>query len=307
MTALPAHRPPTAVLAQALRPDCELVGYLEPHPYMGPGKALGLPAEMIGLGLWWSEGPAWDDHAESSRKSTSVFAANDQVLMQRSLAKKRHHHLVSAVGVSIIPMPGQIAVCMEDSANARCGPFEGSHSGKSSAIFGPRHVLAAVEGPKSVAVIRYSEGSHSGFFNFTVCGKPADHFVDRAVQAPSTVFLGMTSGDTVDAWVSTVVCIAIDAAINALIDALAVALFELGGPVLFGLAERLLARWLAPVAIAAVRGLIQPMIKKGTKALIKFLIKQGIRAAHDGRDLRADPADNDDGIADLWDEYVVSP
>jgi hypothetical protein len=294
-------------MTQALRPDCEVVGYMELHPYMGPGKALGLPAEMVGVGLWWSEGPAWDEHAESSRKSPTVFAANDPVLMQRSLAKKRHHHLVSAVGVSIVPMPGQIAVCLEDSANARCGPFEGSHSGKSSAIFGPRHVLAAVEGPKSVAVIRYSAGSHSGFFNFTVCGKPVDHFVDRAVQTPSTVFLGMTSGDTVDAWVSTVVCLAIDAAINALINALTAALFALGGPLVFGFVERLLARWLAPVAIAAIRRIIQPMIASGIKALIKFLIKQGIRAAHDGRDIRADPSDNDDGIADLWDEYVVSP
>jgi hypothetical protein len=307
MTALPAQRPPTAVMTQALRPDCEVVGRTEVHPYMGPGTALGLRAEMIGVGLWWSEGPAWDDHAESSHPSASVFAANDPVLMQRSLAKKRHHHLISALGVSIVPMPGQIAMCLEDSANARCGPFEGSHAGKSSAIFGPRHVLAAIEGPKSVAVIRYSPGSHSGRCNFTVCSTPADHFVDRAVQTPSTVFLGMTSGDTVGAWVSTVVCIAIDAAINALIGALCAALFELGGPLLFGLAERVLARWLGPIVIGAVRSLIRPVIKKGTKALIKFLIRQGIRAAHDGRDLRADPSDGDDGIADLWDDHLVSP
>ncbi len=296
------HRPPTALMTQALRPDCEVIGRLEVHPYFGPGKALGTAdCLMVGVGTWWSEGTAWDQGPEATRKSPTVIAAHDALLQQHTKATKRRHHLTQAMGIALTTIPGVLASCMEDSRAARTSPFEGSDNGKSEAIFGPRDVLAAVEGTQPVAVIRYGAGSNTGRFNFTVCSLPMRHPVSRASQTPSSVFLGMSNGDTAAAWISTIVSIVTDFVIDLLIAALAGALVELGGPLLVELAELALARWCGPLVIASIRGLLQQAINNGLKAGLKALIKGATRLAHDGRDLRTDPSDGDDQIADLWD------
>jgi len=302
MTNAIRHRPPTALMTQALRPDCEVIGKFEVHPYFGPGKAMGaVPCLMAGVGIWWSEGTAWDQGPAATRKSATVIAAHDAVLQQHTKATKRRHHITSATGLAVTVMPGLAAGCIEDSSAARTSPFEGSDNGKSDAIFGPRDILAAVEGTQPIAVIRYGAGSNMGRFNFTVCSLPMRHPVSRASQTPSSVFLGMSDGDTAGAWISTIVSIITDFVIDLLIAALAGALVELGGPLLVELAELAIARWCGPLVIASIRGLLQQAINRGLKEGLKALIKGAIRLAHDGRDLRTDPSDGDDQIADLWD------
>lgn len=295
------RRPPTDVMTQVVRPDCEVVGRIEMHGYLGPGRIAGLapcPMMFTPNALWTSEGPAWDDDPESSKKSRTVFAANDALLQQWSHTKKRRHHLVTAAGLSLMPLPGLLAVCNDDSAAARLGPLEGADEGSATAIFGPRHVVASVDGERTVATLRYSPGGASGWGNFLVCSDPVFHPLSTATQTPNTVLLGMTAGDTAAAITKYLSRMVLDLAISWLIDKLTGHLAErLLGRVLRQLERRL------PALVSRVLRPFSPQLADATASAAAGglgLIDEAIRG-----ELHADASD--DAFADDWDEYMVSP
>lgn len=295
------RRPPTDVMTQVVRPDCEVVGRLEMHAYLGPGKIAGLvpcPSMFTPNALWSSQGTAWDTDPASSKKSRSVFASNDPLLQQWSRTKKRRHHLIAAGGLSLLPLPGLVAVCNEDSAGAQLGPFEGNAEGSTTAIFGPRHVVASIDGARTVATLRYRAGGSAGWCNFLVCSDPIGVPTSFATQTPNTVLLGMTAGDTASAISKVASRMVLDLAIAFVID-------ELTGH----LADKLLGRLLrqlerrVPALVARVlRPLSKPLADAAAGAASGGLglLDQAIRG-----ELQADASD--DAFADDWDEYMVSP
>ena len=300
MTSRLRSRPHTSVMTQVVRPDCEVVGRLEHHGYLGPGKLFGLVpgATMITPhALWWSQGTAWDNDPESSKRSRTVFAANDPLLRQWSRTNKRRHHLVSAGGASILPVTAVLAVCNEDSAGARLGPFEGSGEGRSTAMFGPRHVVASIDGAKTVATLRFDPGGASGKWNFLVCCDPIAHPYSFATQTPNTVFLGMTSGDTASALTKVASRAVLDLGINWVID-------ELTGKVFHGLAGPAL-RMIERRFPALVRSVLRPFSRQLADGAAG-LASAGLGAVAQTLlgELEADASD--DAFADDWDEYAVS-
>lgn len=295
------HRPPTEVMTQVVRPDCEIVGRLEMHAYLGPGKIAGLvpcPSMFTPKALWSSEGTAWDTDPESSKKSRSVFAANDPLLQQWSRTKKRRHHLIAAGGLSLMPLPGLVAVCNEDSAGAQLGPFEGSAEGSSTAIFGPRHVMASIDGARTVATLRYRAGGSAGWCNFLVCCDPIGVPASFATQAPSTVLLGMTAGDTASAISKVASRMVLDLAISFAIDAVVGHFADK----LFGRLLRQLERRVPTLVRMVLRPFSKPLADTvaGAASGALGLLDQAIRG-----ELQADAGD--DAFADDWDEYMVSP
>lgn len=303
MTSRLRQRPPTDVMTQVVRPDCEVIGKAELHSYLGPGRITGLapcPWMYAPFALWWSQGTAWDSDPGSSRKSKTVFAANDPLLQQWSRTKKRRHHLISATGLSIAPQPGMLAVCNDDSAGARLGPFEGNDEGSSTAIFGPRHVVASIDGAHTVATLRRNAGGASGWLNFLVCCDPSDHPGTFATQAPSTVLLGMTAGDTAAAITKVASRFVLDTAIHWVIDKVTGGLAGgLAGPALRvierrfpALVRQVLRPFLGPITDQVASGLAAP-------------IEHAVESIRGLGELTADASD--DAFADDWDTYVVSP
>ncbi len=296
------HRSSTALMTQALRPDCEVISKFEVHPYFGPGKVMeSAPCMMAGVGVWWSEGTAWDQGPETTRKSPTVIAAHDALLQQHTKATKRRHHLTQAAGFSLTALPGFPATCGEDSGAARTSPFEGSDNGKSSAIFGPRDVLAAVEGTQPVAVIRYNAGTNAGWCNFTVCSLLVDLPIVWSTQTPSTVFLGMTKGDTAAAWISTIGTIVTDLLLSYVLGKVAGALVKLAGPLIGRLSQLAVDRWFSPAVAAWLRGTLTSVGEVGLKSGLTSGFRSLIRLAHGGSDLSTEFSDRNDDIADIWD------
>lgn len=293
-------RPPTTVMTQVIRPGCEVVSRLDAHSYLGPGKIVGqVPCALMfaPFAMWSSEGAAWDDGAATTRRSQTVFAANDPLLRQWSRTAKRRHHLVTAPGLSIAPMPGLAALCLEDTAAARLGPFTGSAEGRSTAIFGPRHVQASVDGRHTVATLRYSPGGASGWGNFLACSDPTFHPGTHASQAPSSVLLGMTPGDTAAAITKYLARMVLDAAINWVIDKVAGKLGHAGANQLVRMAERRF-----PVLVRQVLRPFSHQIADAAAGRLGAGLQKLDQVARG--DFEADASDV--AFADTWDEYVVS-
>lgn len=304
MTATPRPRP-SATMTQVVRPTCEIYGAPELHSYIGPGiNSFGSPCLMRGEGaLWWSDGTAWDTEGSTSKKSTTVFAANDALLMQGGKAKGRRHHLVFVVGVSLFP-PAPVALAGHTPFHVPgewIDPID-QDKGKSIAIFAPRHVKADIDGQHEVATLRIPGGSAMGVGNFSVCCDPADHFGTFASQTPNTVFLGMTMADTIGAIIAwnitnlanTILKLLVEAAISRVSRRLA----------------EYISRQIGRAANVVVREALQAARNLGGRwfaPIAKRAAKKGIAAAFDMPDGRFDHTNIDDGIADLWDEYVVSP
>lgn len=291
-------------MTQVMRPTCEVYSVLEKHSYFGPGiNNFGSPCIMVAeLAFWWSTGTAWDEDEETSKKSTTVFAANDPLLKQGHNAKGRKHHLIIAVGQSLLP-PAPVAV---SGATAVPLPMQWvdvikKDKGESTAIFGPRHVKADVEGTNEVATMRYSGGAARGFGNLAVCCDPMDHPLTFASQTPNTVFLGMTQADTDGAWLAWFIAAAANAILDAVIEKVASGMSK---PL-----RRYVTRLIGRTAGMALRQLLRLARRAGV-----FVVEQGAAAAIDAgiesafnmEEGRFDHTDFDDNIADAIEDHWVS-
>lgn len=304
MTTAPRPRPPT-VMTQVMRPSCEVHGAPELHSYFGVGiNSFGSPCVMEAPeALWWSDGAAWDADDETSKKSATVFAANDALLQQGADAKGRKHHLVLAVGASLMP-PAPVATWGHTGMHL---PFEWVNvidrdSGESTALFGPRHVRADIDGGKQVATIRWPGGGAAGPGNLAVCCDPADHVGTFASQTPSTVFLGMTHGDTAGALIAFTIANLGNTIIKLLVEKLAA----------FGsrrLAARL-RRSIGRAASRALRALLRATRELGITAFghaAERVEEEALARAFNVDEAAFEHTAIDDGIADLWDAHVVLP
>lgn len=302
---LPSNRPPPPrTMTQVMRPDAEVVGPIEMHGYLGlsvapPGL---MKAEFA---FWWSEGTAWDTNEKTSKKSRTVFAANDPLIRQDSEAKGRTHHLHYAAGVSLTPPP-KPAVAFGALPGARRGVFD-DDSGESTTIFAPRHVLASIDETHKVAVVRFLDGGYAGPANLGVCCDPL-HIPNTIMwQTPSSVFLGMTWGDTVASMATWLW----RSALNGL---LTFAIKKITGHLMDRLIDQMAvfaAKWVSEAMQLALTQVIRPAVvefirlngrasaRNGAKNAGKWAIRQvsGHSPAINGNDMPG----VDDQIADLWD------
>ena len=288
----------TSRMCQVVRPDCEVTSNAELHLYFGPGKVLGaIPCTMLApLAAWWSEGTAFGDEAWSDEKSLSVFAANDAVLRRGVQAKKRTHHLLPSVGTSVTFPFAQPAFFDQDSPNARTGFDSDTHSGRSTALFGPRHVQAAIGGSNSIAVLRYTAGSSQGGWNFTVCSENLDLPRTHAVQTPNTVLLGMTSGDTATAWITYGAQAVLDYLIGWAVS-------KIGGALVGGLVAELSHQIERRVGRAIAHALEWP-IRKAMKKGVSRLLRGSLRELLGGREPRLQTPEIE-SVADFWDREIL--
>jgi hypothetical protein len=277
----------------------------EIHTYIGPGiNNFGCPCVMTAdFSLWWSSGTAWDAEADTSKKSTTVFAANDALLKQGSKAKGRQHHLMLAMGKSLLP---SAPVAVWGNAGVHL-PGEwvdliNQDKGESTAIFAPRHVKADIDGSNEVATLRWPGGGCVGPANLSVCCDPIDSPFTLAHQTPNTVFLGMTTADTAGCMIGWFIAAVANGVVKLMIQRVA------------GIASRQLARYLARVigraATAAIRQLLRLARWAGVRAVdfgASSAIQSALGSFFNVAEARFDHTAIDDDIADDWDEYVVSP
>ena len=304
MSATPRPRPP-ATMTQVMRPSCEVYGGPEVHTYLGPGiNNFGSPCLMSAeLSLWWSDGTAWDAEADTSKKSATVFAANDALLKQGASAKGRQHHLLVAVGQSLVP-PAPVAVWGHTGMHL---PGEwvdpvSQDKGESTAIFGPRHVKADVDGVTNVATLRWLGGGASGPGNLAVCCDPADVPFTFARQTPSTVFLGMTTADTLGSMVAWVITSVANGILKTLIERVAA---HISRPL-----ARYLSRAVGRAATGATRQLLRLARRAGVSAVeaaTSAAIEAALASIFNVEEARFDHTAIDDDLADAWDALMVSP
>lgn len=306
---LPTARPPRT-MTQVMRPDAEVIGPIEIHGYLGLSVAPpGLMKSEVAF--WWSEGTAWDTKEGSSKKSRTVFSANDPLIRHGSEAKGRTHHLYHAEGLSLTPPP-KPAIAYGPLPGARRGFFE-DDSGESSTIFAPRKVLASIDGTHKVAVVRFIDGSYLGPGNLGLCCDPFHIPNSLLCQTPSSVFLGMTQGDTV----ASAAAWAWRSGLNGLLN---FALKKATGHMADRLIDQMgsaVTRYVSEAARLAVVRVIRP-------AVVEFVRANGGAAARNGaknagkwgfRQLfnhsptvnSNDTSSVDDQIADMWDACTESP
>ena len=296
---------PAKTMTQVMRPTCEVIGAPEVHSYIGPGiNNFGSPCLMRSpMALWWSDGTAWDAEKDTTKKSTTVFAANDPLLKQGAQAKGRRHHLVMAVGVSILPpapmavsgatgvrLPGQWVSVMDQD------------KGESLTIFAPRHVKADIAGEQEVAVLRWPGGGAMGPGNLSVCCDPIDHPLTFAHQSPNSVFLGMTRADTIGSmvgWFAT---------------ALANALLKMVIERSVSWLSKRLARWFSRQILRAASRAVREFLRvlralgvRGFEPAAQWVAKNGLAAVFNVEEARFDHTTIDDHIADFWDTHMETP
>jgi hypothetical protein len=304
MTATPRPRPPTT-MTQVMRPSCEVYGAPELHTYLGPGiNNFGSPCLMSAeIALWWSDGTAWDADEDTSKKSATVFAANDPLLKQASKAAGRKHHLVLALGQSLVP-PAPVAMWGQNGLHLPLEWVDAAtqDKGESTAIYAPRHVRADIDGTHDVATLRWPGGASMGPGNLSVCCDPIDSPLTFAHQTPNTVFLGMTTADTVGSMVAWLITSVANGLLKLLVD-------RLVGHLSKQLAKYL-SRAIGRAALPVVRQLLRLARRAGVYG-VETASAAGIDAALESffnmPDGRFDHSSIDDGIADLWDEHMVSP
>lgn len=298
------HRPPKT-MTQVLRPSCELHALPEVHSYFGPGiNNFGSPCLMVAeMAVWYSTGTVWDEARETSAKSSTVFAANDALLKQGSQAKGRKHHFLFAVGQSLLP-PAPVAVWGMAGMHLPgewVDPIKRDNA-ESTAIFAPRHVKADVAGTEEVATLRYFGGGHRGPGNLAVCCDPFDHPATFASQTPNTVFLGMSQADTWGSQIGWLLATLANGLLKMLVDHVVGHFSEL--------AAKYLRRALAAFVIGVVRQCLAALRYVGVTAagFAAGAALDRLSSAFFNVDSASfDHTAIDDGIADLWDEYVVSP
>lgn len=304
MSATPRPRPP-ATMTQVMRPSCEVYGGPEVHTYIGPGiNNFGSPCIMTAeLSLWWSDGTAWDVEEDTSKKSATVFAANDALLKQGASAKGRHHHLLLAMGRSLVP-PAPVAVWGHTGTHL---PGEwvdpvSQDKGESTAIFAPRHVKADVDGTREVATLRWPGGGAMGAGNLAVCCDPVDSPATFARQTPNTVFLGMTTADTLGSMVAWIITNVANGILKMLIERAAA---HISRPL-----ARYLSRAVGRAAVGAMRQLLRLARWAGVLAVesaASAAIESALGSIFNVEEAHFDPTAIDDDIADAWDDYAVSP
>ena len=298
MSRRPPFRPRTDAMCQPVRPSCEVTSVVEIHSYFGPGSSP-LPGPCImysSSALWWSTGPAFHDDPWSNGRSTSVFAANDPVLRVGCEGKNHTHHLRRAVGIVVAPPVNLPAMTNEDSPLGRPGAFHDRHHAKSKAIHGPRHVRGNFGSSESIAVIRYNAGGAEGPRNFGVCSSITELGNGCAAQTPSTVFLGVTAGDTWSVWVWRVAEVALEFAVSWATARVSGLLFD----GLKGAVVDIVAAECGPM-IGKVAG---AAIGKAVGALMPWLVRNTLRAGLDDHEPEVGPA-GIDGFADFWDREVM--
>lgn len=306
----PSNPPPLPrTMTQVMRPDAEVIGPLEVHGYVGLSVAP--PGLMKSeFALWWSEGTAWDTNEKSSKKSRTVFAANDPLIRHDSEAKGRTHYLHQATGLSLTPPP-KPAIAYGPLPGARRGFFE-DDSGESTTIFAPRSVLASIDETHKVAVVRFFGGGYGGTANLGVCCDPMHMPTTIMWQTPSSVFLGMTSGDT---WIS----IAAWMWRSALNGLLTFALKKITGHLMDRFIDQLAAlaaRWVSEAMRVVVSRVIRPAVAEflrvhgrgAARSVAKNAGKWGIRqvTGHAPAVNGSEISGVDDQMADLWDACAES-
>ena len=304
MTATPHPCSPTT-MTQVLRPTCEVYGAPELHTYFGPGlNSFGSPCLMSAeLALWWSDGAAWDSEADTSKKSATVFAANDPLLKQAASAKGRKHHLVLAIGPSILP-PAPVAMWGQTGMHlpGEWVDVATQDKGESTAIFAPRDVQADIDATHEVATLRWPAGASMGPANLSVCCDPIDSLGTFAMQTPNTVFLGMTTADTFGALLSWFITDLANGVLKLVI-----------GRVVGRLSKTLarqVSRAIGRVAGAVLRQFFRLARRAGVFAIetaATAAIGAALESAFNLEGGRFDHAAIDDDLADLWDTYAVSP
>lgn len=302
MSATPRPRPPHT-MTQVMRPSCEVIGLPEIHSYIGPGiNNFGAPCIMKSLAAyWWSDGTAWDKDSSTSKKSKKVFAANDPLLMQGAKAKGRRHHLVFAHGVSLLPA-APVADWVGLGLPLEWVSLVDQNKGESITIFAPRHVKADVEGKHEVATIRFFAGTSMGLGDLSVCCDPADHLGTYASQTPNTVFLGMSTADTMGSLIAWFITNLANTIIKVIVGEIASHLSSRF--------EHYVTRALANAASLLMAQALRALRWAGGPAIthaLPFATDHGLEAAFNMADGRFDHTSIDDGIADLWDEYAVLP